>query len=208
LARRHGWEWGNGQFMKNTIIYLIGFPGTGKYTIAQQLSAMSGAKLVDNHAISNPIFAVIERDGTVPLTAEVLKKVQEIRQIVFDVVTACVPNSTSFILTNNLLDNDNNDKEIYHKIESLALARGNHLVPVRLFCEEEELCRRIAMPQRAKRYKITDADYARRHFHQEQPLNISHPNLLDLVVTHLQPADAAQAILHHVARCGIPLDTP
>jgi hypothetical protein len=117
-----------------------------------------------------------------------------------------VPKSLSLILSNHLAEGDKDDAEIYRQIESLAMARGSHLVPVRLLCEAEELYRRIAMPQRAERYKITDADYARRHFHQEQPLNISHPNLLDLDVTHLQPADAAQAILHHVGRCGSQLD--
>lgn len=193
--------------MKNTVIYLIGFPGTGKYTIAQQLSAMSGAKLIDNHLINNPIFSVIDQDGMIPLTKAALVKVGKIRQIVFETVRDMVPKRLSLILANHLADGDEDDVEIYHQIESLALARGNHLVPVRLFCEAEELYRRIAMPQRAERYKITDADYARRHFHQEQPLNISHPNLLDLDVTHLPPADAAQAILHHVARCGIPPDT-
>jgi DUF438 domain-containing protein len=193
--------------MKNTVIYLIGFPGTGKYTIAQQLSAMSGAKLIDNHLINNPIFSVIEQDGIVYASEALWEKIREIRQIVFDTVKDFVPKSFSLILTNHLADGDEDDVEIYHQIESLALARGNHLVPVRLFCEPEELYRRIAMPQRAERYKITDADYARRHFHQEQPLNISHPNLLDLDVTHLPPADAAQAILHHVARRGIPPDT-
>lgn len=36
-------------------LYLIGFAGTGKYTIAKELAKV-GYKLVDNHLINNSIF--------------------------------------------------------------------------------------------------------------------------------------------------------
>ena len=32
-----------------TIVYLIGYAGTGKYSIAKELAALTGAVLVDNH---------------------------------------------------------------------------------------------------------------------------------------------------------------
>lgn len=48
--------------MKNTIIYLLGFPGTGKYTIAKEICKQADFKLVDNHLINNPLFTLIEND--------------------------------------------------------------------------------------------------------------------------------------------------
>jgi len=35
--------------MDNTIIYLLGHEGVGKYTIAKEIVTMTGARLVDNH---------------------------------------------------------------------------------------------------------------------------------------------------------------
>ena len=44
------------------IIYLIGKPGTGKYTIAQEL-AKFGFIVCDNQLINNPIFTLLNYDG-------------------------------------------------------------------------------------------------------------------------------------------------
>jgi len=40
------------------IIYLIGNPGCGKYTIAQEI-CKHGFTLCDNHLINNPIFSLL-----------------------------------------------------------------------------------------------------------------------------------------------------
>ena len=40
--------------LENTIVALIGYAGTGKYTIGRELSERTGAKLIDNHLINNP----------------------------------------------------------------------------------------------------------------------------------------------------------
>jgi shikimate kinase len=34
--------------LNNTIIYLIGIPAVGKYTVAREIGRMAGAKTVDN----------------------------------------------------------------------------------------------------------------------------------------------------------------
>lgn len=39
-------------------LYLIGFAGTGEYTIAKEI-ANHGYKVVDNHLINNPIFSLL-----------------------------------------------------------------------------------------------------------------------------------------------------
>ena len=52
--------------LQNTIVLLIGFAGTGKYTIGRELCERTGAKLIDNHLINNPIFKVTNADGVTP----------------------------------------------------------------------------------------------------------------------------------------------
>jgi hypothetical protein len=52
--------------MENTIFYLIGPPGVGKYTVGRIIATRSGAKLVDNHYWNNVVFGLIEQDGVTP----------------------------------------------------------------------------------------------------------------------------------------------
>ena len=53
--------------MDNIFLYLLGFAGTGKLTIARAFARSVGAKVVDNHWINNPIFGLIDPDGVSPL---------------------------------------------------------------------------------------------------------------------------------------------
>ena len=68
--------------LRNTIIVLIGFAGTGKYTIGRELCRRTGAKLVDNHLINNSLFTVVNADGLTPLPGAIWSKVRAIRQVV------------------------------------------------------------------------------------------------------------------------------
>ncbi|HEX6477597.1 MAG TPA: hypothetical protein VF043_02040 [Ktedonobacteraceae bacterium] len=52
--------------MQNTIVYLIGYAGTGKYTIAKELARLTGAVIVDNHLINNPVFSIVGASGNTP----------------------------------------------------------------------------------------------------------------------------------------------
>jgi MoxR-like ATPase len=50
--------------LHNTIIYLIGIPAVGKYTVARAIGRLTGAKVVDNQLINLPVFSVLGYDGT------------------------------------------------------------------------------------------------------------------------------------------------
>lgn len=62
--------------LPNTVIVLIGFAGTGKYTIGRELCELTGAKLIDNHLINNPIFKTVDADGIKPLPPGIWDKVK------------------------------------------------------------------------------------------------------------------------------------
>ena len=53
--------------MDNIFLYLLGFAGTGKLTIARAFARSVGAEVVDTHWINNPIFGRIDPDGVAPL---------------------------------------------------------------------------------------------------------------------------------------------
>lgn len=184
--------------MQNTIIYLIAFAGTGKYTIAKEISRLSGAKLVDNQLINNPVFSLIRQDGVTPLPDSVWEKTWAIRHIVLDVIKDISPPDYSFIFTNELNEGVADDAKLFAEVAELARARKSALIPVRLICDENELCRRIESPDRAERFKDVSSKNARDKFHNQKILNIDHHNLLTLDITNMSPAQAAESIIRHV----------
>ncbi len=186
--------------MQNTIVYLIGYAGTGKYTIAKELAALTNAAFVDNHLINNPIFSVVGADGNTPVSALVWAKIESIRRVVLDTIAEVAYPEASFLFTNVLYEGKPMDRRWYEDVALLATQRQARFVPVILRCDSEELSRRVASPERAARFKERNADQARENMRTFQLLHIDHPNCLELDVTNLSPIQAAQAILGHVEK--------
>jgi hypothetical protein len=186
--------------MKNTIVYLIGYGGTGKYTIAKEIAKLTGVVIVDNQLINNPIFSVLGADGKTLLPASVWPKIESIRQIVLDTVAELAQPEASFLFTNELYEGKPMDRRWYEDVAILATKRQAMLVPVILRCEPEEVYRRVISPERAVRFKETSADRTRENIHTYELLHIDNPNCLELDITHLLPIQAARAILAHVEK--------
>jgi len=70
----------------NTVIVLIGFAGTGKYTIGREVADRMGAKLIHNHLINNSLFTAINADGVTPPPPGIWPKVRKIRQVVYETI--------------------------------------------------------------------------------------------------------------------------
>lgn len=186
--------------MKNTIVYLIGYGGTGKYTIAREIAALTGAVIVDNHLINNPVFSVVGVDGKKPLPVGVWQKIEGIRRIVLDTIAELAQPEVSFLFTNELYEGLPRDRRLYEDIATLAKNRQALFVPVILHCEPEELYRRVTSPERAVRFKLRNADRTRENIHTYKLLQVDHPNCLELDVTNLSPIQAAQAIIAHIEK--------
>jgi hypothetical protein len=181
--------------LDNTIVVLIGFAGTGKYTIGRTLAERTGARLIDNHLINNPIFKVVNVDGVTPLPPAVWGKVSEIRRLVYEAIREISPPNLSFIFTLELRESDPNAHRAVHDLQELAAARESLLLPVRLLCDVEELCRRVSDPARVARLKEISPELARKKMAEHTVLNPQHENTLTLDVTAKSPAESAEAIL-------------
>ena len=92
--------------LENTIVALIGFAGTGKYTIGRELCERTGARLIHNHLINNPIFSVVNADGVTPLPAGVWDRVKEIREVVYQAIRELSPAEMSFVITTELRESN------------------------------------------------------------------------------------------------------
>jgi hypothetical protein len=185
--------------MHNTIVYLIGYPGVGKLTIAKAVCERTGAKLVDNHMANNPIFSIMGADGLTSIPEAAWDRVKAIRDVLFDAILHVAPKASSFVLTNVLLDDDG-DKALFEQVGNLADQRGSLFVPVILQCEEREHLKRVTAPGRAENYKDVQPSSLKKLIAERPLLLIAHPHLLKLDTTHLSPQEATDRVLNHIHR--------
>jgi len=174
------------------IVYLIGKPGVGKYTIAKALASDYGFILCDNQLINNPIFELLQYDGYTKIPDFAWDSIARIRTEIFEFLTKIPQNN--YILTNNLYDDDG-DKRLYEQVKKMAETRGSLFVPVRLLINQSEHLKRVINPSRRERWKSIDPQ----DVYDETPLlPIIHPHLLELDVSNLSANEAAKKITNHI----------
>lgn len=185
---------------KNCILHFNGFPGTGKLTIAKEIASQDASfRLIDNHAINNLVFSMVRLDGTTKISEDAWGAIRSIRSTILNFMPEHAHPSLSFIFTNVLGDNDD-DKNIYTIVKTAAEKRGSTFVPVVLTCDEEENKRRIVLPEREKNMKMTDAAGLSQLRQLETLLIPDHPNLIQVDVTRISPAEAAGRIKDHALK--------
>jgi hypothetical protein len=181
--------------MKSTyIIYLIGHPGTGKYTIAKEL-AQHNFIICDNQLINNPIFSLLNYDGLTKIPAFAWRAIGGIRNAILDFLAT--KDDQNYVLTNCLYEAAG-DRKCYVQVKNMASQRGSLFVPVKLMISEAENLKRITEPSRRERWKSIDPKDVLSQ--RKKLINIEHPHLLTLDVSELSAMVAAERILEHVAR--------
>jgi hypothetical protein len=181
--------------MKNLIVYLVGPPGVGKYTVGKLAAERLSAKLLDNHFWANPILEILEPDGT-PFPPGVWDRTNDVLSAVLETVAAFGPAGRNYVFTHAVSDPGGHpiDWIIAGQILWVAERRRASLLVVRLTCGEEQLRKRIATEERRRRFKTTDAEKAG-SLASLAPFPINHDWVLDLDTSGLSPADAADRIL-------------
>lgn len=185
--------------MKGALIYLLGYPGVGKYTIGKEVARLTGARLVDNHLVNNPVFMVLGADGLTPIPPRAWELVSVIRETVLQAMAELAEREASFILTNVVADVPE-DVAIFERIQGIAEERESLFVPVLLSCTLQEHRRRMVSPARRDRMKWVDGE-ALEDFVTRMTMYLPpHPNTLQVAVDDLEPGDAARTIVAHVER--------
>lgn len=179
---------------RSELFLLVGPPGSGKRTVGLELARLTGAALLDNHLINDPIFAAFGADGVRPLPPEVWTYTRQVRDVVLAAV-AHAPREVSHIFT-MYLGRGEKEEAFVGRFGALAQARGAHFVPVWLDCAAEELARRMARPERRERLKLRDPAALRRLLDEvgQQP---APAGALHLDTAELSAADAALLIASH-----------
>ena len=186
--------------LDNTIIYLIGIPAVGKYTVAKEIGRMTGARVVDNQLINTPVFSVLGYDGTdaFPFPRDAWAQIEKIHRAVLTVIRDLCPPDASFVFTNTLDAREPLDWAWFRRIERLAKQRGARFFPVWLTCEAAVIRRRKDTPDRRARLKDVDLTNISRWSEGVEVLRVPHPNALTLDTSYREPRQTAQRILEHV----------
>ena len=190
--------------MENTFIYLTGFPGTGKYTIAKEICSVTNMRLVDNHLINNPVFSLIETEGR-KLPERVWRNIGHIWDVVFDTIHNLSPPKAGFVLTNSLYD-DETDRAWYAKVLKNVEQRQGLFIPVKLTIGEDALLARRDTPERRQRLKCTNKDNALNDLRARRTLPFVHPNTVQLDVSDLTAEQAAKIILDRARKLKNPAE--
>jgi len=190
--------------LDNTIIYLIGIPAVGKYTVAKEVGRMTGARVVDNQLINTPVFSVLGYDGTdaFPFPRGAWAQIGIIHRAVLTVIRDFCPPAASFVFTNTLDAREPLDKVWFRRVERLARQRGARFFPVWLTCEAGVIRRRKDTPERRARLKDIDLTNIRRWSEEVEVLRVPHPNALTVDTSRREPYQTARLILEHVRGAG------
>ena len=188
--------------LNGAFIYLFGFAGSGKLTIAEAIAERWDCIVVDNHHVNNVIFELIDLDqqGQGTLSDEVWDHVMRVRQAAMDAIRYLARPGRNFIFTNELIEGVDRHHVFFLEVAKVAADRGALLLPVRLNVDADELARRIASPERGEKLKITNPDVALARAQNEEVFRPEGYDYLDLDVTSLAPDESARLILDELER--------
>lgn len=191
--------------LHNTVIYLIGIPAVGKYTIAKEIGLMTGAKVVDNQLINTPVLKVIGYDGTdaFPFPHGAWAQIETIHRAVLSVIRECCSPEDSFVFTNVLDARAPGDRAWFRRIERLAKQRNAGFFPVWLTCDPGVLLSRKDTTDRRERLKDIDLSSIDRWVREFELLRMPHPHALTLDTSRAKPQVTALRILEHVYRSDL-----
>lgn len=177
------------------LIHLNGFPGVGKLTVAKELAGLTGARLIDNHALINLAYLATEQG-----TPEYLEFLTRITDALYDTLVN-TPSIKNLILTNALAEGIEDDEMRFNKVAELARRRQELFVPVYLKCNVDENKARVIQPERASKQKLVNPEALE---NLQKKYKIYHPasvpNGLEIDVTKLSAQDTAQMIKAHCDR--------
>jgi hypothetical protein len=183
-------------------IYLFGFAGSGKLTIAKEIAARWDCIVVDNHYVNNVVFGLIDIDPESPggLADEVWEHVMHVRHATMDAIRALARPGRNFVFTNELMEGVKRHKVFFLEVSRVAQERGAFLLPVRLLVDADELARRIVSPERGEKLKITNPQAAVDRAENEEVFKPEGYEYLELDVTNLEPGESAERILDELER--------
>lgn len=175
-------------------IYINGFPGVGKLTIAQELQGIiPNAKIFHNHLIIDPVAALVDRDSP-----EYLPIRTNLRRHVLDIIaTAESTKGMTWIFTDCRLS-DSIGSEAAQDYKAAAERRRVVFIPVVLNCDLKENLKRAVTETRSTRTKLMDPVLVESIRQNVFLYHFGMKEELEIDITELSALQAAQRISQHL----------
>lgn len=178
------------------IIYINGFPGVGKLTVARALQPLiPGYEIIHNHELIDPVEARYPRGS--PYYQE--KRSEYRRKRLEPIKNDASFSETVFIFTDS--QTEQNDC-VSDYLELAEGEDGRRFYSVILHCEAEENEKRLVMAGRGggQNGKLTDVSVLREYRAREGILKFGDEDEVEIDVTHISPGQAARQINAFVAK--------
>ncbi len=182
------------------LLYLFGYPGVGKNTVAREIESRTNFIAIQNHLISNAFRHVMAKqpESEYPRLEKLVKHHSMKAWLNFlDFVTEAAPRN-GLIFTSVLYQNDPDRVEFFDYIANWALAKGRAFYPVKLICSRDEILRRATSVNRHPEFKLTDPQTLSKIMDNNVLLTPQHPNLIEIDTTALPAAGVAEKILDSI----------
>lgn len=184
------------------VVFMLGYPATGKRTIGGHVAQLLGGVLVDNALVNRPVLEVLQWDGVSPLPEGVWDRVAPIRDAVLGTIEDLAPPTTSFVVT-NVLEDEPGAAPAYERIRSLAHRRGSLFLAVLVECDVDVQVSRIDTPDRVALRKGSDPEGYRGHRLSTRLFRPPAEDLFTVDSTTTTPADNASRIVGELRERGL-----
>ncbi|KAK4182082.1 hypothetical protein QBC35DRAFT_396683 [Podospora australis] len=177
------------------IIWMNGFPGTGKLTVAEKLAALCGpenATVLDNHKLIDPVEAKIPRSHP-----DYQKERQLYRQAVFEEHVCNAGTLSRLVIFTDFQSANELGSQVAKEYQDAASRAGRPFIPIYLICDPEENLKRVANSDRvnSRLGKLTDRGLLQKFMSRCDLFRFDVPDYLTVDTTTATPWETATEIL-------------
>ena len=169
------------------LIVLYGPPAAGKYTVAKGIAEKTGYRLFHNHLTVDLLKSVFTFG-----TENFFQLSQNIRLEILE--QAAKENIPGIVFT--FVYNKNNDDGFIRDLLERVTSQGGEVIFIQIYCEQEELLKRVEEESRRQFQKITSKEGLAEMLASDDLISsIDFVNGTKIDTTHLTPQEAiAQAL--------------
>ncbi|KAK1599025.1 uncharacterized protein LY79DRAFT_665578 [Colletotrichum navitas] len=178
-------------------IYINGFPGVGKLTVAKDVcNLIQESGVFHNHLVIDPVAAMLDRRSEAydELRAEFR------RRALHAVATRPELEDTTFIFTDSRESSAQGSAGV-KDYQSAAEVRGVPFISIILHCKLEEKLRRLegkdSGDESRRSTELIDGEILRIVRENEEIFRCGGELELELNITDIKPSEAARVIVHH-----------
>jgi predicted kinase len=169
------------------LLFLYGPPATGKLTVAQELSRLTGYPVFHNHLTRDLVQSIYPED--------VMSHYDLVDTLREDVIRYCASHDTDLIFT-YVYDGPDDDGVVAQRVKTVT-ENGGHVLFVELTAPREVLLERVANESRKVHKKLVDADLLASLLDTKAFPSVPYEDILKIDTSVMGPLQAARTIADH-----------